>query len=386
VFSLFRSIFHVLDYVLKPPFISDFVEFTAFSTTWQTGDCFRFFRQVLLSSEDIALFFNTTLTHFCPTEDAFGFFNNEDFNRLLEPIWVRHAQEFLFNHLSAGARTRKELVDAAPSYITMLNGQTYELRKSGTRPRIKNGNEQARSEFGDLIAMDGYVHIIDTALTPTAVSQSIYDKSRLNDDFSLLVENIDFVDLTDLIDRDSPLTMLAPDNNAWRRITFGTLEGGDIIKRHLYRGLLFCDEIANSTELVSVDLEPFSVEVRGEFKDSIWVGGARIYECDIFARNGVLHYLDRVIGEPYETVPPTTSPRPTVTPQPTVYVPPTVQPLPTPTGAVPIYLPPARLPTIAVETDAKANNSPKGSSAASVTVWIATLASLTLALLGTVVA
>jgi hypothetical protein len=133
------------------------------STTWQTGDCFRFFRQTLLSSEDISLMFNTTLTHFCPTEEAFGYFNNLDFNRLLEPIWVRHAQEFLFNHLSAGARTRQELVDAAPSYITMLNGQTYELRKSGPRPRIKNGSEQARSEFGDLIAMDGYAKRVAAA-------------------------------------------------------------------------------------------------------------------------------------------------------------------------------------------------------------------------------
>jgi hypothetical protein len=131
------------------------VELTAFSTTWDTGDCFRFFRQTLLSSERISLVFNTTLTHFCPTREAFAFFNNEDFNRLLEPIWVRHAEEFLFNHISAGAQTRQELVNQAPSYITMLNGQTYELRKSEELPRIKNGNEQARSEFGDLIAMDG---------------------------------------------------------------------------------------------------------------------------------------------------------------------------------------------------------------------------------------
>jgi hypothetical protein len=164
VLSIF-SIFHGLDFVLKPPFISDFVEFTHMSTTWQTGDCFRFFRQTLLSSEDISLMFNTTLTHFCPTEEAFGYFNNLDFNRLLEPIWKRHATEFLLNHITAGAYTRQQLVNAAPSYITMLNGATYDLRKSGARPRIKNGNEQARSEFGDLIAMDGYVSKTKRAAT-----------------------------------------------------------------------------------------------------------------------------------------------------------------------------------------------------------------------------
>jgi hypothetical protein len=129
------------------------------STSWDTSDCFRFFRQTLLSSEDIALMFNTTVTLWCPTREAFDVFNNEDFNRLLEPIWVRHAQEFLLNHMSSPARTRNDFVNMAPGAIEMLNGAVYELRKSGTRPRIKNtfGSEQGRSEFGDLIALDGYV-------------------------------------------------------------------------------------------------------------------------------------------------------------------------------------------------------------------------------------
>lgn len=95
---------------------------------------------------------------FCPSREAFGLFNNEDFNRLLEPKWQRHATEFLLNHITAGAKTREELVAEAPGFITMLNGATYELRRSGDRPRIKNTKfEQARSEYGDIAALDGYV-------------------------------------------------------------------------------------------------------------------------------------------------------------------------------------------------------------------------------------
>jgi hypothetical protein len=154
-FFFFLRIYHVLDDPLSPPFISDFTYFTSITTSWDTKDCHRFFAQTVLSSEDIALMFNTTLTFFCPTVEAFTFFTNEDFQRLLEPIWVRHATEFLLNHFSSPAMTRNELVNMAPGSITMLNGATYELRKSGTRPRIKNGNEQGRSEFGDLIAVDG---------------------------------------------------------------------------------------------------------------------------------------------------------------------------------------------------------------------------------------
>ena len=197
------------------------------------------------------------------------------------------------------------------------------------------------------------MHLIDVAITPTAVSRSVYDQSNLNPDFSLLTENIDFVQMTDMIDRDLPLTLLAPNNQAFRRITFGTLDGANIIKKHLFSGLLFCDVIVNSTEITSVNDDVLKVELRGQNKSGLWgtrgqnlfVGGAYLYQCDIYARNGILHYVDRVIGEDYETVAPTVSPAPTITPQPTIYVAPTTAPQAVQTpeanqGVVPIVLPP----------------------------------------------
>jgi len=145
-----------MDLPLFPPFISDFTDFTAISTTWDTSDCYRFFRQTLLSSQDISKMFNSTLTMFCPTHTAFTSFNRDDFNRLLEPTWVRHATEFLLNMFTKPALTQAELLARSPSMITMLNGQSYELKRSGDIPRIKNtAREQARVSFGDLIAMDG---------------------------------------------------------------------------------------------------------------------------------------------------------------------------------------------------------------------------------------
>jgi hypothetical protein len=155
----FLRIIHLIDDPLIPPMISDVTEFTYLATTgnssWNTEDCHRFWAQTRLKSEDLALMYNTSLTLFCPTVDAFSFFNNEDFARLLEDIWIRHSTEFFLNHITSPAMTRAELVSMAPGSITMLNGATYELRKSGERPRIKNGQEQGRSNFGDLIAVDG---------------------------------------------------------------------------------------------------------------------------------------------------------------------------------------------------------------------------------------
>jgi len=303
---------------LYPPFASDFADFTHVSTSWDTEVFYSLFREALLSSQEIAQQFNTTLTLFIPTAGAFENFSRLTQQRFLEPIWKRHSLEFLLNHIGKGAQTRTELLAQAPDgTIDMLNGQTYSLRRSGARPRIRvSNNNQARVEFGDIIALDGYVHMIDQVLSPVAVSQTIYDRKLFDPDFSLFIENIDLVDLTNILQTDSPLTVFAPDNQAFRRVRFGANEGGDIIKRHVTKGLFYRDVLANMTQLSTVDSEVLGVELRGPFNEHLYVGNALVYEADIFANNGLVHHVDRVIGVPYDTLPPTTSPAPTVTAKP----------------------------------------------------------------------
>ena len=148
-----------MDFPLIPPDISYLAQITHLSTTWDTSDCFRLFYQTL-SSQSIASAFDTTLTFFCPTREAFAYFNNEDYERLLyEPIWTRHATELLLNHMHPGAKTQQELVELTESgqdTITMLNGATYELSARFGVPRIQNGIlETARVEFGDLVGVEG---------------------------------------------------------------------------------------------------------------------------------------------------------------------------------------------------------------------------------------
>lgn len=325
---------------LEPPSIRHFTDFTWRSTDWDTSDCVKLFINTLTHSDRIAEELGTKLTMFCPSREAFASFNQNDWGRLLEPIWIRHAKEFLLNMITEGAHTRAELIAKAPSTITMLNGKTYDLRRTGDAVRIKNtAREQARSYVGDLLATDGYLHMTDKVITPTAVSRSVYDQSMDNPDFQLVVLNIDFVDMQNMIDQDIPITFMAPYDKAWWRVRFPTLEGEEIIKRHLFRGLLFCDVIANQTTVTAVNGEIHSVELRGEKGENVFVGGAFIYNCDILARNGVLHHVDRVIGLDYDTEPPSISPSPTITPQPTISPQPTLNPAgPPPTsGSMPIY-------------------------------------------------
>jgi uncharacterized surface protein with fasciclin (FAS1) repeats len=127
--------------------------YTSEVTSYEITDFYLYFVQALLTSEDIAAMFNDTLTVFAPTREAFSFFNNEDKARLLEPIWIRHATDFLFNHISVPARTRDELHESGgpESKIQMLNGEIYQLRRRQGSPRIGT----ALIPFGDMIGLDG---------------------------------------------------------------------------------------------------------------------------------------------------------------------------------------------------------------------------------------
>lgn len=350
-----NGIFHGLNYPLFPPTVTDFAFFTPLSTNVDTSDCYRFFRQCKLTSEDILKMVNRTkLTLFCPTREAFAFFNNEDFNRLLSPDWYRHACEFLMNHMTLGDHTRADLIAQAPKKIIMVNKEVYNLRKTGDRPRLQNGLEEGRSNFGDLIAKDGYLHTIDSTITPVAVSHSIYDRIQYHPDTSLYKINIDFVDLTDLIAKDTPLTVFAPDNAAFSRVEFDTIDGGPIITRHVVRGLWFCDLLANRTEIATVDGIVLDIEVKDD--GALWVGGAKVYNCDVLAHNGVLHHIDRVIGLDFDSPAPSLSPAPTITGVPTISISPSSMPVPLfgakfDYGGVPIFLPPVEPPINRVRAD-----------------------------------
>mmetsp|Transcript_45248 Transcript_45248/g.109518 ORF Transcript_45248/g.109518 Transcript_45248/m.109518 type:complete len:696 (-) Transcript_45248:3399-5486(-) len=326
------GLWHGIDLPLKPPSIRDFTDFTWKSTDQDTSDCMKVFINSLVDSRRLGEEMGVKLTMFCPSGAAFKQFNNEDYQRLLEPEWRRHCTEFLMNMITEGYHTRAELVSKAPSTITFLNGATYDLRRTGDAVRIKNGpGEQARSYFGDLIATDGYLHMTDRVITPTAVSRSVYDQTKENPDYSLVTENIDFVDMQDYIDRDLPITFLAPYDRAWWRVRFSTIDGEAIINRHIFRGLYFCDVIANMTEITSVKGDVHAVELRGDNQENLFIGGAFVFDCDILARNGVLHHIDRVLDMEYPTEPPTTSPAPTGTPAPSV----SFQPSQNPAGPPP---------------------------------------------------
>jgi len=314
-----HGLWHAIDMPLKPPSIRDFTDFSWVSTSHDTSDCMKLFTNTLVYSRVLAEEMGTKLTMFCPSGEAFKSFNNQDFQRLLEPEWRRHCVEFLMNMITEGYHSRAELVSRAPSTITMLNGATYDLRRTADAVRIKNGpGEQARSYFGDLIATDGYLHMTDRVITPTAVSRSVYDQTKDNPDYSLVTENIDFLSMQDFIDRDLPITFLAPYDTAWWRVRFATTKGEDIIKRHIFRGLYFCDVIANMTTIKSVQGDFHNVTLRGDNQENLFVGDAYVFDCDIFARNGILHHIDRVLDMPYPTEAPTNSPEPTGTPVPSL--------------------------------------------------------------------
>jgi hypothetical protein len=123
-----NRVFHTMDEVLKPLFCSTMCFYTGRTIQYNTTNMKELFKNAGLTSEDIATHWNSTLTVLAPTREAFAQFNNEDYQRFLEPVWQRHATEFLLNHISTPAMTREELVAQATlsGSITMLNRMTFD--------------------------------------------------------------------------------------------------------------------------------------------------------------------------------------------------------------------------------------------------------------------
>lgn len=121
-------------------------------------------------------------------------------------------------------------------------------------------------------------------------------------ELSTLRTGIDAAGLAPALDDDRPLTLFAPTNSAFAALPPGTVETLlqpanqgrliSILGNHAITG------IVSQAQLVGQRLNLETIEGRTLFVDGtegVVVGGARIVQPDIFAVNGVIHVIDRVL-------------------------------------------------------------------------------------------
>jgi len=117
--------------------------------------------------------------------------------------------------------------------------------------------------------------------------------------FTALVKAVQTAGLADTLSGPGPLTVFAPNDDAFGKLPQGTVENllkdipklKDVLTYHVVSGRHMAADVAAQKSLKSVQGQDITVRADGGVK----VDGATVIQADIAADNGVIHVIDSVI-------------------------------------------------------------------------------------------
>lgn len=132
--------------------------------------------------------------------------------------------------------------------------------------------------------------------------KSIPETAVANGNFKTLVAAVKAAGLLDTLAGDGPFTVLAPTDEAFKKLPEGTVKSllkpenkkklVAILKLHVAAGKLTSDMAEPGADFPTLAGKPLKVEVKG---DTVTVGGAKVTKADIGCTNGVIHVIDSVL-------------------------------------------------------------------------------------------
>lgn len=148
-------------------------------------------------------------------------------------------------------------------------------------------------------------HNIDINATqqakPASADATVVKVAADDATISTFASALQSVDLNEILDRPGPYTILAPSNDAFRKLSPETLANllkpenkeklKAILKNHIIPGKLTSADIKETT-LYSLDGKPVAFKVVGK---EVTANGAKIIKTDIVGSNGVIHIIDTVL-------------------------------------------------------------------------------------------
>lgn len=188
--------------------------------------------------------------------------------------------------------------------ITTLQGGVFKIEATGSALVLTDGrNRTTNITITDLVANNGVVHVVDRVLLPAkanlvATAQSVPD-------FSILVDAVIAASLVDTLSGPGPFTVFAPTNTAFAALLAELGVTADelladtelltrVLTYHVVPGRVLAAEIGFDAPITSVQGGTFSIGSNLAITDARG-RSANIVGTDVFATNGVVHTIDRVI-------------------------------------------------------------------------------------------
>ncbi len=326
-----NGVIHVIDKVILPKAAADdrtIVEIASGNENLST-----LVKAVEFASNDgdlVALLSNPgTLTVFAPNNAAFDALAREltgDASATGEALLVPQNKALIRNVLQYHVLTSEVFAAAIESgravEPALGDGAFFKIEVANGAPAIVDGRGRSANIVAtDIDATNGVIHLLDRVILPA--NQSIVEVAASLPQFSSLVAALQFAsndgDLVDLLSGPGTFTVFAPTNAAFdalaRELTHDAnataaallVPGNESLIRSVLQYHVLAARVLEAEVPAGRPIDPvlagnatFTVNARG---DALVITDARhrdatIAATDVFATNGVIHVLDRVILPP----------------------------------------------------------------------------------------
>ena len=239
-------------------------------------------------------------TVFAPTDEAFAALPEGTVESLLKPENIGTLQAILLYHVVPGEMPASKVVKA--SGAETLNGQRIDFAADKDGVRVDTANVVKT----DIRCTNGVIHVIDSVILPS--QDDLVATASAAGAFNTLLAAATAAGLVDTLTGEGPLTVLAPTDEAFRKLPAGTVESllkpenkdqlVAILTYHVLPGRVYSGEALRTKTFTTVQSSDVTFATRGE---KAYVEGAQIVSADIDASNGVIHVIDSVILPPKRT-------------------------------------------------------------------------------------
>ncbi|MGB1475531.1 MAG: fasciclin domain-containing protein [Candidatus Poseidoniaceae archaeon] len=232
-------------------------------------------------------------TLFAPTDQAFveaGI----DLAALDNPQGKATLQDILLYHVVSEEIPAMNVTECMTSVTA--NGQPVAFS-------LQNGVmiNDANITMTDVIASNGYVHVIDKVLTPTDNPNDIPRTAQCTGIHDSLVAGVVQAELLETLQGPGPFTIFAPTDQAFADagIDLGALDNpagkqtlSDILLYHVVSGEVPSSNVTECMTATAVNGQTLSFTV----SDGVMVNGANVTLADVGTSNGVIHVIDKVLS------------------------------------------------------------------------------------------
>ncbi|KFM74623.1 Transforming growth factor-beta-induced protein ig-h3, partial [Stegodyphus mimosarum] len=291
-----NGVIHVIDKVLIPPQARSLLKALEEEE-----------RRDLLDLIELADLISTleemqNVTFFVPSEEALKSLSNDTLQELVaNPELLRK----LLQHHLVQPRTSGSMF-ADNKKLETMNGHDIHITLHEVFPGIITG---ATVQCAYVVSHDNHacgavIHKINKVLMPP--KGSIIETLKDMEGHNIVVKLLQNTELETKLQEDGPFTFLAPNDEAFERLSDSLLEdllenktkAEQILKLHVLPELLCCNQVSHASPFHRQYVRTYDGSIlplhRG-LGDRVRFGRARAIQCDTAATNGLVHSINKVI-------------------------------------------------------------------------------------------